>query len=93
MESIYPITITGTFKILNETDNLKYFGNGRKLNGVDLATCVVGHNLSMKKIHLKKLVGLVINLMDGVWKIHILEHVQLHLETLLFLYLVQVFII
>lgn len=47
----------GDFEILNETNNLKFLGNGRLLNGFDLPSAVVGHNFSIKKEHLLKIGG------------------------------------
>lgn len=48
---------TGDFNILNETDNLRKLGNGRSINGVDLPTCVVGHNFSISKETFKEIGG------------------------------------
>lgn len=40
----------GVFEILNETNLFKSYGYGRVVNGCyDLASCVVGHNMSMNK--------------------------------------------
>lgn len=40
----------GVFEILNETNLFKNYGYGRVVNGCyDLASCVVGHNMSMNR--------------------------------------------
>lgn len=43
------VSTDGIFEILSETKYFANFGNGRKINGFDLPSVVVGHNLSMTK--------------------------------------------
>jgi len=47
--AVNDIPLDGHFEILNETDNLKLFGNGRIINGFDLPSAVVSHNLVVNK--------------------------------------------
>lgn len=46
---INAIATSGIFEVLGETKYFANFGNGRKINGYDLPSAVVGHNLSMTK--------------------------------------------
>lgn len=57
MNWINEVAVSGNFEILGETDNLKLFGNGRVLNGFDLPSTVVGHNIVIKKSFLQKVGG------------------------------------
>lgn len=57
MNWINEVSVDGNFGILGETDNLKLFGNGRVLNGFDLPSAVVGHNIVIKKNSLQKVGG------------------------------------
>ncbi len=57
MDWVNEVEKSGSFEILNETNNLKNLGNGRILNGFDLPSAVVGHNFSIKKEHLLKIGG------------------------------------
>jgi glycosyltransferase involved in cell wall biosynthesis len=57
MNWINKVAVSGDFEILGETDNLKLFGNGRVLNGFDLPSAVVGHNMVVKKSFLQKVGG------------------------------------
>lgn len=57
MNWINKVVVSGNFEILGETDNLKLFGNGRVLNGFDLPSAVVGHNIVIKKSILQKAGG------------------------------------
>jgi len=45
----YDVHTSGIFEILNETNSLKNFGNGRCINGYDLPSAVIGHNLGVRK--------------------------------------------
>lgn len=57
MNWVNKVAVSGNFEILGETDNLKLFGNGRVLNGFDLPSSVVGHNMVIKKSSLQKVGG------------------------------------
>ncbi len=49
MQNLYPISQSGSFEFLGETDYFANFGSGRMINGYDLPSLVVGHNMSMTK--------------------------------------------
>jgi glycosyltransferase involved in cell wall biosynthesis len=43
------ISSDGAYEILSETNYLTSFGNGRMINGFDLPSAVIGHNMSMRR--------------------------------------------
>lgn len=51
------ITSDGMHEILSETNYFTSFGNGRIINGFDLPSAVVGHNMSMRKSVFKRTGG------------------------------------
>ncbi len=46
---INKIDLDGVYEILSDTNAFKDFGYGRMINGYDLPSMVVGHNMSLKK--------------------------------------------
>lgn len=50
------ISLDGVYEIVSNTDSFNNFGHGRIINGFDLSSMVVGHNMTINK-HLFLKVG------------------------------------
>lgn len=54
---VHSITLDGEYDLLGDSDMFKRLGHGRVINGFDLPSMVVGHNMSLKKSLFRKIGG------------------------------------